>query len=436
MNSQPAPPERRDIGDILALGFGTATAMWAVGYFAHLPGSELPSALVFVVFVIVLFLGGLFAGRLTTRGIWGGVYTGVVAALVNLLILGSVLRDVAGAENVMRMAPLWALGSIVFCALIGLLGALVGARNARPLPVEQWKYRFSAVAMLVTLLLLVAGGLVTSHRAGMAVPDWPSTYGSNMFLYPLSKMTGSIYLEHSHRLLGTLVGLIAVVLAIYLQAVERRGWVKLLGWATLLLVIVQGIFGGMRVTENIIVLAIVHGVLAQAVLALFGALATVTSPLWDSPRGRAPHARGDKRLMVWLVVVVVLQVFLGSLLRHIDFSWHAHATVAVVVVVLAMIASIRISTGYSEVPVLRKSAKSILHAVGTQFILGFITLMPHLAVAREGMLVSPLPGSQPHDLPLAYIILATLHQIVGALIFTLVVRVMLLTWHLAEQGEE
>ena len=77
-----------------------------------------------------------------------------------------------------------------------------------------------------TFILLMAGGLVTSNRAGMAVPDWPATFGSNMFLYPLSKMTGGIYFEHTHRLLGTFVGLAAITLAVFLQIVERRGWVR------------------------------------------------------------------------------------------------------------------------------------------------------------------------------------------------------------------
>src|SRR6476660_6115790 len=89
--------------------------------------------------------------------------------------------------------------------------------------------RFAFFSALLTLGLLGAGGLVTSHEAGMAVPDWPNTYGYNMFLFPVSKWVGGILYEHSHRLMATCVGLLTSVLALWLWVRETSGKQRWLG---------------------------------------------------------------------------------------------------------------------------------------------------------------------------------------------------------------
>ena len=108
-----------------------------------------------------------------------------------------------------------------------------------------------------------------------AVVDWPNTEGYNMFLYPLARMTGGVYLEHAHRLLGSLVGFTTLMLAVHVQITERRGALKALAWTALGFVVVQGILGGLRVTGHFtlstrpadtdpkVVLAAIHGVFGQ-----------------------------------------------------------------------------------------------------------------------------------------------------------------------------
>jgi len=91
-----------------------------------------------------------------------------------------------------------------------------------------WRTGFAGVAVVAGLLVVVAGGLVTSLEAGLAVPDWPNSFGSNMFLYPLAKMTGGIYYEHAHRLYGSLVGLTTIVLAVVLWFTDDRIWLRAL----------------------------------------------------------------------------------------------------------------------------------------------------------------------------------------------------------------
>src|SRR5258706_5627262 len=102
---------------------------------------------------------------------------------------------------------------------------------------NRWLSRFSLLTALATLALIVIGGLVTSHGAGMAVPDWPNTYGYNMFLFPVSKWVGGILYEHSHRLLATCVGLLTSVLAIWLWVRETRSKERWFGVAAVLIVL-------------------------------------------------------------------------------------------------------------------------------------------------------------------------------------------------------
>src|SRR6187397_1851013 len=100
---------------------------------------------------------------------------------------------------------------------------------------------------LATFPLIFMGGLVTSHGAGMSVPDWPNSYGYNMLTFPPSKWIGGIFYEHTHRLMGTVVGMLSIVLTIVAWKVEPRRWVRWLATSTLGMVMLQGILGGLRV---------------------------------------------------------------------------------------------------------------------------------------------------------------------------------------------
>ncbi|HJO53413.1 MAG TPA: COX15/CtaA family protein, partial [Verrucomicrobiota bacterium] len=136
---------------------------------------------------------------------------------------------------------------------------------------------------LATLALVGIGGLVTSKGVGMAVPDWPTTYGYNMFLVPFDQWLGKfgIFEEHSHRLMASFVGFLTIGLAIWLWAKEARKWVRLLGIGALVLVVVQGVLGGLRVTEINQNLGLIHGAVAQLFLILVCAIALVTSAWWQ-----------------------------------------------------------------------------------------------------------------------------------------------------------
>jgi cytochrome c oxidase assembly protein subunit 15 len=193
-----------------------------------------------------------------------------------------------------------------------------------PLKPSPAKLSFSAyvrhgvlvLTLVCTVMLIGSGGLVTSKGVGMAVPDWPTTYGYNMFLFPVSKWVGGIFYEHTHRLLGSLVGFLMLVSTMALLAGERRYWVKVLGVIGLGAVIVQGVLGGLRVTLFKDEIGIFHGMLAQAFLCLLAVLCLVTAPMFL--RGRfAATSRGDYRMaLLGLAVLIFVQLGVAASMRH------------------------------------------------------------------------------------------------------------------------
>src|SRR6266496_836431 len=145
---------------------------------------------------------------------------------------------------------------------------------------NPWLNRFALLTAGATLALLGIGGLVASHGVGLAVPDWPNTYGYNMFLFPFSKWVGGILYEHTHRLIASAVGFLTIILAIWLWRIESRRWVRNLGLIALAGVTLQGILGGLRVTMLKDEIGIFHACIAQAFLALLVAIALVTTNFW------------------------------------------------------------------------------------------------------------------------------------------------------------
>ncbi len=108
-------------------------------------------------------------------------------------------------------------------------------------------HRFATFVAACTVLLILAGSLVTSHGAGLSVPDWPTSYGWNMFTFPPSMWVANIFYEHGHRLVASGVGMLTIVLAAWLWVAEPRAWVRRLGFAALGAIIAQGLLGGLTV---------------------------------------------------------------------------------------------------------------------------------------------------------------------------------------------
>ncbi len=143
-----------------------------------------------------------------------------------------------------------------------------------------WLNRFAWFTCVVTLLLICSGGMVTSKGVGLAVPDWPTTFGYNMFLFPVSKWIGGILFEHTHRLIASAVGFLTIILAIWVWRADDRRWVRNLSMVALAGVILQGILGGLRVTMLKDEIGIFHACLAQAFLGLVVLVALITTKFW------------------------------------------------------------------------------------------------------------------------------------------------------------
>lgn len=184
---------------------------------------------------------------------------------------------------------------------------------------HPWLHRFAVLTTVWTLLLIGVGGVVTSKGVGLAVPDWPTTYGYNMFLFPFSKMVGGIFYEHSHRLIGSAVGFLTMILAGWLAWKDRRAWMRALGWIALAAVIVQGVLGGLRVVWLKDEIGIFHACLAQAFLVLIGSIALFTSRWWlnlPAERRVVPGADALRTFAIATTAMIFLQLILGAAMRH------------------------------------------------------------------------------------------------------------------------
>src|SRR3979411_1517806 len=111
-----------------------------------------------------------------------------------------------------------------------------------------WLNRFVWLLCVATLFLICSGGMVTSKNVGLAVPDWPTTFGYNMFLFPVSKWIGGILFEHTHRHIPSTVAGLTLVIASFLWFGQDRQFLRNLGLIAVAGVIFQGILGGLRVT--------------------------------------------------------------------------------------------------------------------------------------------------------------------------------------------
>jgi len=190
-------------------------------------------------------------------------------------------------------------------------------------------HRFSQFTAACTILLILAGSLVTSHDAGLSDPDWPTSYGWNMFTFPPSMWVANILYEHGHRLIASSVGFLTIILTIWLWMAEPRRWLRWLGVAALAAVIAQGVLGGLTVLFYLPpAVSTAHAGLAEIFFCMTVAIALFTSPGWMSP----PYAGGTAKAVAyeekcdddvrlrWLAttttVLIYSQILVGATMRH------------------------------------------------------------------------------------------------------------------------
>lgn len=296
-----------------------------------------------------------------------------------------------------------------------------------------WRHRFSLLSVCVAVLLISWGGLVTSIDAGLAVPDWPASFGSyDPFKTGFEDPTDPnarwwhhlpILAEHGHRLIGALMGLLTIILALWTWRADPRRWMHKLGAAALGLVIVQGILGGLRVVWVSLDLAVVHACTAQIFFALLVAMTLFTSKGWlqaDSVPSRAPAARRLSRLAVATIGVLYVQIILGALLRHPGAGVHplfvaVHITGAFVVLGLVLSVFLTVRKHFAGQRLLRRGASFMMSLVLAQIVLGFsayFVLLYETSLALRSTL---------------QVVLNSTHLVVGALLMAATVSTALLS---------
>ena len=302
-------------------------------------------------------------------------------------------------------------------------------------------HRFAKFVAGCTVLLVLAGSLVTSTDSGLSVPDWPTTYGWNMFTFPPSKWVGGILYEHGHRLIASTVGFLTIVLAVWLWMSESRRWMKWLGVAALGAVIAQGVLGGLTVLFFLPApISTAHAGLAEIFFCMTVAIALFTSPRWldaDSLHGeRVADDAALRRVATTTTVLIYCQILVGATMRHTgaglaipDFPlmfghlWPTHwdAKIAVhfahragaLLVAISVLATATTVFRQTTLGELRRPATLLIALVIAQITLGAFTVL-----SRRDVWIN------------------SLHVVCGALVLTTSLVLTLRTWRAKFSGPE
>jgi cytochrome c oxidase assembly protein subunit 15 len=271
-------------------------------------------------------------------------------------------------------------------------------------------HRFATFVAGCTVLLILAGSIVTSTGSGLSVPDWPTTYGWSMFTFPPSKMVGGIFYEHGHRLIASGVGMLTIALTTWLWLAESRRWLRWLGVGALAAVVAQGVLGGLTVIFFLPPsVSTAHAGLAEIFFCLTVAIALFTSPAWldgygEGQRSHDTNAFGTvddsfRYLATTTTVLIYSQILIGATMRHTgaglaipDFPlmfghvlpdhWDpkiaihfAHRVGALVVTLLVLATFVSVWSRYRDRRELVRPASFIVLLVVVQVTLGALTVL-------------------------------------------------------------
>jgi cytochrome c oxidase assembly protein subunit 15 len=288
-------------------------------------------------------------------------------------------------------------------------------------------HRFTVFVAVVAFLLLIAGGLVTSNNAGLAVPDWPTSFGS---LYKMPPMVGGVKFEHGHRMVAEFVGLLTIIVAIWTWKVDKRGWMRLLTVGAVLGVIVQGVIGGIGVKEFLPPwVSTLHATFGQTMFCTLAAIAVFTSRGWlvtPSQQISRQEARPLIRHSWMLIGFLYLQLVLGAAFRHVwtklgpmgSNEWPVHKIVhaflyphmlnALFVAGLIAYVSLRALTKHPNIPYLKRPAVLLL-----------VLLIVQLMLGVGAYIVRVVEGVNEVQPTVALVSVTVAHMGVGALILAL-----------------
>ena len=290
-------------------------------------------------------------------------------------------------------------------------------------------HRFTIFVAALAFLLIVAGGLVTSNNAGLAVPDWPTSFGH---LFKIPKMIGGVKFEHGHRMIAEFVGLLTIIAAAWTWFVDKRRWMRVLTIGAVLGVIVQGVIGGIGVRLMLPPwVSSLHAAFGQTMFCALAAIAVFTGRSWLlEPKEKI--ARKEARPLLrhsWMLIgFLYLQLILGAGFRHVWTKWgpsgsnhwpankiihvflYPHILNALLVAGLVLYVSLRTLTRHSIIPHLRRPASWMLYLLITQLVLGI-----------SAYVVRVIQGVNESQPTMSLVAVTVAHLAVGALILALAV---------------
>ena len=282
-------------------------------------------------------------------------------------------------------------------------------------------HRFTLIATAGTLILIAAGGLVTSTGSALSVPDWPLSYGQ--FFPP---MIGGIRFEHTHRVIAALVGILTLALTVLLLFKEKRGWVKALGVVSLLMVIAQAILGGITVKYLLPTpVSVAHACLGQTFFALLCALALFTSREWmESLPVKGRRSGSIQRLFLTTSFFVYLQLILGATIRHTEthagLNYHFFTAFLILIHVIFIVPKTAKEKQIQNL--FLKPSIFLAVLVSTQLFLGLGSYIYKLVMEKAAM-----PRT-------AEVLFTTAHQTNGALILAVTVILTLRSFRLLRKN--
>lgn len=285
-------------------------------------------------------------------------------------------------------------------------------------------HKFAKFVVAWTVLLFIAGALVTSNNAALSVPDWPKSFGT--WFPSLRQLAGGAFFEHSHRVIAGAMGIFTLVLAVLIWVKDSRRWLRWFGVIAVAGVAVQAVLGGEVVRQLLQYwLPVLHACFAQIVFAAVLGIAVFTSNWWIAERPQLADAGTPSIHTVAMLnaAVIFLQVVLGAGFRHSEIPVWPHMAGALLVLATVTWTAVAMRKRFGNAPEMSR-ARLLLHSIfGIQFLLGFGAYWARLMTDKEG----PQP---------LMVLLTVTHTVVGALLFALSVLIVLICYRLVPRGGE
>lgn len=256
--------------------------------------------------------------------------------------------------------------------------------NSVSTPFNKAHHRFQVAAACWVFGLIVMGALVTSNDAGLSVPDWPTSFGS---LYRIPPLQGGVFYEHIHRMIAQMAGLLTIVTAVWTQRVDRRPWMRKLGWVALGTVIAQGILGGLTVLFYLPpAISSAHATLGQTYFCIMVSIALFTSRGWvESEPLHLPQTEKPRltTLAYLSVAAVWFQLIFGAAFRHNGLKVMWHLVWFVVVLAMLIWTMMRVLRSYREVAPLRRPVFILMGLLTLQILLGFGAFVARVILSKD-----------------------------------------------------